>query len=943
MDIHNKTGFNLNLTLGLLNVRSIFYKVTEVDILCNKHRFDILAINETWLNSNIEDSEISIPGYNILRNDRPTHGGGVAFYIKKEIKFKAREDIYKRHSLESCWIELSTKQGPLLIGTVYRPPSANNVYYDKFLDMLNDVSTEGKDIILLGDLNLNCLNHASNKTISSLEAMYDMKQLVKSSTRIYPMTNSQGQLYFKESLIDIVLSTLPNFHKCTSVIKSSLSDHFLVKTKINIQPAIVHKTVTYRDYNKFDADSFTKDLLNSNTLKEVTSIQDTEYAWGHFKNIFMNICNKHAPLKTRRVRIRKCPWINTEILKHIHSRDYAHRKYLKTKDENDHKAYKMLRNKTTSLIRNTKRSYYETKINDNSSNPSQMWNIINDILPAKPKDCQYIHTPDQYNKYFCEVGSKISNSFTSSKLKYQWIGQDSIYRLNFMSVTKEQVQKELESLSTNTSLDIIYMDCKLLNLAANVISQYLSHILNLSINQSVVCKDWKMARVIPAYKNKGNKEDLCNYRPISNISHIAKVVEKLINKQLMNYLIKYDLISEAQSAYRPKHSTVTALHRVMEDWLEALNDGCEVGICFLDTTKCFDSISHKILLDKLKRYGIQNDEHKWFISYLKNRTQKVMINNQYSQSGTLSTGVPQGSILGPTLFTLFINDLPNFTIKASVSIYSDDVLLYYIGKDLSDVKVYLQSAMNSISEWFCRNKLLLSTDKCGTMLITNKKSDMKLELTLNGSFIKEVDQFKYLGVIFDSQLKFDNHVQSKIPKIRKQLGALRRLSTFVSRPVLQYIYQTVIQPSLDYGITVWGLCSESSRKLINKQQYLAARIILNNFDYDNYEGQQLCGELNWRSFQDRLEYMTCCTIYKCIHGLFPNYLSDHILYEFEVHDYNTRGAINNDLYLPLPKIEKYKMSLFFYGAKIWNTLTNSLRDSSNILSFKKNYKRLYFN
>lgn len=939
-----KTSFQNTITVGMLNVRSIFHKVAELDMLCRKHRLDIFAVNETWLHDEIDDNEVAISGYKILRNDRQTHGGGVGLYIKDGIKFKSREDIHGNHLVESCWIEVSTKNGNVLIGTAYRPPTPNKDYYNKFLDMLNHVTSEGKEVILLGDLNFNYYNDASYRTLSSIETMYDMKQLVTSSTRIYAKANTKGEIYFKESLIDIILSTMPDHHISTNVIKCTLSDHFLIKTKLNIRPYKTHNTVSYRDFSTFKEDDFINDIVNCDDLKKIFRITDTDSAWNIFKSKLSEICNSHAPVKIRRVRSKSCPWMTKDILNLIYKRDLALRKFWTSKNLTDHNNYKSLRNQVTSLIRNTKRQYYENQFRAHNNDPREMWKIINSLLPNKKKESTFnLFTPDQYNKYFCQVGANISDTFKEPYTRYPWKGPKSTYKFNFKEIKLSEVEKLLSELNDFSSLDVTLMDSKLLKIAAKYISQHLTYIFNLSIKQGVVCQDWKVACVTPAYKGKGSKEELSNYRPISNITHIAKVLEKLVNKQFMDYLLHHEFITEAQSAYRPKHSTVTALHKVMEDFLDALNDGCEVGLCFLDTKKCFDSINHHVLLDKLENYGVLKAEHKWFASYLHQRTQKVKVNGTFSKSGYLTTGVPQGSILGPTLFLLFINDLPQHTIKASISIYSDDVLIYYIGNNFQEVKESLQQAMDSVNNWYKMNRLKLSITKCGTMLITNKKHGNKLNIKIDDIEITDFTDFKYLGLIFDNQLKFDMHIHSKISKIRRQVGALRRLAGFVSPDILCNIYKTVIQPSMDYGISVWGACSDGLLELLQKQQYLAARIVFQNFDFVNTNPQDLCDALKWNSLKDRFKFVSCCIIYKSIHGLLPNYLCDQILYEFEVHDYRTRGAINNDLHLPFPKIEKYKSSLFYNGAKEWNSLNNAIRDSHSILSFKRNYKRQYFN
>ena len=888
---------------------------------------------------------MTIPNYAILRNDRMTHGGGVAMYIKNDIKYKDRSDIYTKHNIESCWIELTGKENKnLLVGTIYRPPSANVDYYNRIIDMLNQVSTECKDIVLLGDFNLDYFSY-KGKSVKALETMFDMSQLITSATRVSTKVDKNGVLTNRETLIDILLTTVPQHHHGTCVIDTTLSDHFLIKSKVRFIKEVCHKTVTFRDYKNFNCENFNKDLDTIFHNYQSQDVNDVEKLWLFFRDSFNEVSNRHAPLVTRRLKSKSCPWITTDIVKLIHERDYAHKSFRKTHNQSYWDNYKHLRNQVTSLIRNTKRSFYENEINNNLGNASHLWKVINGILPTKSKHLDSsIFTPSQFNNHFCKIGEYVANSFIDCDKSYPWKGPNSIHQFKFSKIKQCDVEKLLNDLPMKSSLDILNIDSKLLKIGAKYISKILTHIFNVSMDNGIVCNDWKMARVSPSYKNKGSKSDMNNYRPISNISHIAKVIERLINKQFMKYLSENNFISESQSAYRPEYSTVTALHRVMEDWLDALNDSQYIGVVYLDTKKCFDSINHEILLHKLSRYGVLDVEHRWFTSYLHNRKQKVLINNNYSDEGLLKTGVPQGSILGPTLFLLFINDLPQYGLKATINIYADDVLVYFASEDVTQLNGSLQKSLNSVNNWYTENKLLLNPDKCGTILISNKKTDgAVLKLQLGDTMLLNVDSFEYLGLKIDNQLNFNLHVQSKVSSMKSKLSSLRRLSSILPINILKKLYKVTILPSLDYAISVWGSTSNNNIELIEKQQKLAARIILNDFDYRNSRGQILCNSLGFKPFIERYKYTTSCLIYKCVHGSVPTYLSDHILFEFEVHNYQTRGAINNNLYLPLPKKEKYKQSIFYNGAIFWNSLNDFIRDSHNIDAFKRNYLNFLVN
>jgi hypothetical protein len=257
-------------------------------------------------------------------------------------------------------------------------------------------------------------------------------------------------------------------------------------------------------------------------------------------------------------------------------------------------------------------------------------------------------------------------------------------------------------------MDVLGFDGKLLYLSCDVISPIICKFINASINSRYVLDDWKISRITPVYKGKGSMDDLGNYRPISVISHIAKIVEKEIQKQVMTFLDDHHLITPDQSAYLKKHNTQTSLHRVIDDLLWNVNDGLMTGICSLDIKKCFDTINHKILLKKLEMYGFMDSAVQWFTSYLLSRGAKVYCRNEYSGLKSTNIGVPQGSVLGPTLFLLYVNDINNYLDNAVCNLYADDVLIYCSGEDVSIVNEKLQSSLCCIKEWYDRNLLVVN-------------------------------------------------------------------------------------------------------------------------------------------------------------------------------------------------------------------------------------------
>ena len=928
------------LNIACLNIRGLSEaKANQLEVICKESDIDILAINETHLKS--VDSDVNIPGYTFYRNDRQNgKGGGTAMYVRSSLPVFHRNDIDTQTDVESCWLEVKSREN-IIIGTIYRPPSENLNYYRNMLDLLEGISTEGKDIIILGDLNFDCLDKTCNQ-IAGIESLFDMKQIVSDVTRqALTMNNQTKQLNLTETLIDIILTTVPNRHSKTRVEKITLSDHYMILTHYSYGPIFHHhNTVQYRSYNRFNKQDFMDDIMNSEIMQQIQTLTDVENAWEFFKNEFQHICGKHAPLKTSRLRVRSNPWMSKQILEKMYLRDHVHKKAWETKDESLLNQYKSLKNQVTSLIRSSKKQYFEVELLQEKT-ANDVWKILRKVLPTKFSNISYNPklSANSFCQYYSNIGHEIAKKFDSSS-SFPWRGPDSIYQFKLEPVDAQFVSKIIRNIPSKSSLDVLNFDSKLLKEAD--IAETLTFLFNLSITSGIVPGDWKLARVSPIYKGSGCKSDMGSYRPISNTCHIVKLMEKCVHFQLMNYLNEHNFITDDQSAYLKQHSTTTSLHRVTEDWLEAINDGNVIAACFLDIKKCFDTIDHTILLNKLTKYGVLNGELQWFKSYLANRTIKVKYNNETSRPMQQTIGIPQGSVLGPILFIIFTNDLSSHTNGAPLNMFADDALLYTIGKSKEIVQSSLQNSVDSVEEWYDGNKQTLNTEKSQAMLIRNRQQNETISITINDVTLRNVNSSPYLGVIMDNTLSFKEHITKISNGVKPKLVALRKLSKILPKSSLITIYKTMIQPVIDYACTLWGNSSIEAKQTAQRLQNTAARIVTGNFDYINTHGIDLVKTLGWQMFEQRLDYNYSMLMFKAIHGEAPNYLTNQIIMECDVHDYSLRNNITMNTYMPQPKCEKYKQSLMYAGGMVWNNLDDNLRDISRFDNFKLNYKKLYF-
>ena len=918
------------LRLGNLNTRSLVNKFDNFSIFVKKFDFDIIGVNETWLDESINSSEIEIANYSIIRKDRNRFGGGVCLFIKDSIQYNIL-DI--GNCIESSWISIKLKDNLLIIGTIYRPPSSNQEYFDNILNVIQRAKDISDHVIVMGDLNFDCINvsDTSKNQISYMEELFDMKQLISSPTR---------ETLNSKSLIDVILTTDCEKHFNNNVIKVAMSDHYCVVSDYYLHEKLTtvnHKQITFRDYRKFCSEDFVNDLSKcSDVVSLIFEEENLEDRWNKFKMAFLDISNKHAPFRTMRLKDRKNPWVTPEIVRKMYRRDFMKRKAVKNKDPVLFMHYRKLRNEITSELRKKRKTYYSDKLSVCAGNPKHTWKVINELTRTK----KHVNTPgnlsaSSFNDYFTSIGKEIISQTNSKPENVPWKNPPCKSMFCFDNVKMEDILSKLQKLGCDSNNDVLGFDSKLLYCGRRVIAPVLTKLLNASLSMSFVVDDWKFARVTPVYKDKGDIAIMNNYRPISVIGHLAKIFESNVHKQLLNYFIENNFITTDQSAYLARHNTQTALHRVIDDCIDNICSKTFTGICSFDIKKCFDSIDHDLLLAKIQFYGIKGNTLKWFRSYLTNRNQIVKLNNEQSDKQMVMTGVPQGSILGPLLFVIFVNDISQYVGTATANLYADDTLIYCNGDTMVDVQEKLQNCVDDVSEWYQRNNIVVNTDKSCAMVVRSRRiiPNHPLDINVNNRKLEQVKVMNYLGMEIDEALTWNEHITKLCKKLAFKVSKLARLKKFLDKDTLKKIYNATIQPCIDYAISVWGSTTNYNLNRVQRLQNHCARIIENNFDYINVRGLELVSIIGWMNIRERFLYFQILLIFKCIYGLAPTYLTNNVIFDFEVSNRTTRSHEMN-LYMNVPDNEFHKNMLFYSGAREWNKLPNHLKDCYDIVKFK---------
>ena len=465
----------------------------------------------------------------------------------------------------------------------------------------------------------------------------------------------------------------------------------------------------------------------------------------------------------------------------------------------------------------------------------------------------------------------------------------------------------------------------------------MTNLFNSSIGMGIFPSEWKIARVVPLHM-KGSRSVLDNYRPISILPVISKIFEKILYEQLYEYFTTNNLLSEQQFGFRRFHSTSTALLDCTDEWYVNMHRGIYNLVVFLDLKKAFDTVNHDILLAKLELYGIKNTPLMLFKSYLSDRSQQCQVNGELSTLKYLKYGVPQGSILSPLLFLIYINDLPNCLQHSTVRMFADDTNITVSGKSIKEAEVAVNADLNNIREWLLSNRLSLNLVKTEYLLIGSRHNINTLEeqpsVFIGDEPIKGVQVTKTLGVKIDQFLTWDSHIDQISKKISSGISAMKKIKDFTNSDTLKSVYYGLVQPHFDHCCEVWNAINRGQSERLQKLQNRCARIIM-NFKDEPGQSQMAVDQLGWISLEERRKHIMARLMFKVVNNLAPSRISSMFQNSNHIHSYNLRGS-NSSLFLPRPNTEYGRKCFRYSGVKICNSIPEKVRNSESLNSFNRN-------
>ena len=773
-----------------INVRSLFNKIQEVSMCYNY--CDVIIVTETWLNASIPDSAVYIPDFVLIRQDRyitdTMKGGGICIYIKEKYsitKLDQMSCVTSDYEILGVKVKMGNIKPFFIIGT-YRPPKGKPLNMFTFLEeLIGETDLLRNELYIIGDMNINynSIQNLRKLKIKNFESRFGLRQLINIPTRITETTSTVLDWIFSNSAHTASFGTLNH----------NISDHlpiFLVRKKIRTK--CLKKKVMGRSYLRYDSEQF-QNMFSEADWAEFDEVGiefvDPNMLWSIFENNMLNALNQLCPIRQLTVPITKPKWMNDEIVLLMRNRDKMYKKARRTKDPIVWRKARFLRNRVESHIKNYKKNKIQSELNLNKNNPIKFWKNIREIWPED-------HTPnvmilrdefdpqrtfedmdlaEHINEYFTNIGNKLADVITNRIDGNQQHSYEQLVLNNFndtisnIPISRDELKHALKLVDISKSSAIENIRSKVIVDAYMVQLDRMLKVYNGSLTRCIYPMGWKRSTVIPLSKINVPKS-ASDMRPISLLPLPGKIMERIISNRLKQYLQDHDILTEKQHGFRKKRSTLSAIVEFLHNIYNNLSAGFDSNIIYLDLKKAFDTVHHKMLLHKLKLIGLDEKSVKWFDSYLQDREQQTKMNGFVSSSKTVKYGVPQGSILGPTLFSIYINDLAEL-VNCSLIFYADDTVL------LDKNPTILQENLNIVDNWCKKNLLTINCKKSHWMksqfLIKNDEN-VDIQYKLGDTVLTNVTEYRYLGLLVDSQLNFHAHREHVVNRVNYKLLFFRR-------------------------------------------------------------------------------------------------------------------------------------------------------------------------
>jgi hypothetical protein len=944
------------LNFSHLNIRSAASVTADINkpaVLQDfviSHKIDVLALSETWLSPDSTQfilNSLTPPAYSLIHLPRPLGTGGGLAFIYKSVFDVSRVCLPMFPSFEALCIRLSFASTSFIILDIYRPPSSSKVnFISDFSTLLEDLISSPSELLITGDFNFH-LDLPVPPSDTHFLNLLDTFSLTQHVT--FPTHHSTHTLDL------LITRSSSNFISSVTFTDPGVSDHLAILSTISVSPHIrpPRVTKTVRSFRSINIKALSQDI-ESSCLNSSPAVNLDSYL-SQFNSMLSSLLDKHAPLKSVSYTDRtQKPFITKDILLEKSKRSKLETLYRRTRLPTDLLNFKTQSRLVAKLITSSRRAYFKTLISNSTNKPKKLWSVINSLLSRStpnilPTAASPSSLASSFLNYFSDKISKLSASFppTAAMPSHSAPPTPPPCLSSFTPASTDEVRTAiLHSSDATCALDIF--PTFLLKSCLDALIKPITTIINLALSEGTFPTKFKHALVHPKLKNPSlPHDDLSSYRPISNLNFISKILERIIYTRLNNHLQSFSALSPCQSAYRKFHSTETALLRISNDLLTACNEQKVSALILLDLSAAFDTIDHQILLSRLSTtFGITGNAHSLLSSYLLNRTQSVVIGSNSSLSQTLSTGVPQGSVLGPLLFCLYTTPLSSSLSDAPVSshFYADDSQLYisFSSTDSTNSLAALSRALDSTYDWLTSNRLSVNPSKTEYLLVGTPQQRSKVlssSLSFRGNDLTPSSHVRNLGITFDSNLSFTNHITNVCRSSFHQIRQLRQVRSSLDRNSTIILANALVSSKLDYCNSLLYSLPTSTIKRLQRVQNSLARVVEPTIRYSDHITPTL-RRLHWLPIQQRITFKIATLTFKTLQHKQPAYLSDLL------HPYtpsrNLRSCNQNLLSVPYVKSAIGRRSFFYAAPTIWNSLPPALRASSSLQYFLSGLKTHLF-
>ena len=954
--LHDLTIGHCNIQGGLISLG----KTTEIRQLIHKYDFDILSLNETNLNDSIDSSTLNIPPcYDFLRKDRGKGSrGGCGMLISQKCAYNEVTIKTDIENVEAIWIKI--KSYNVYVCGFYRSNSFCDV--DTFIDYMNECMSKlhSKKVIWIGDINIdqNNISASQYKKLDMALKSFNMVQTIQEITRVAKLGDK-----FTSTTIDVIFTNCYSDFQNSSVLSERIGDHQAIKCQLAFKvrkPARYEKLVI-RNRSSRNVESFAEFLAVHCDYSQITGCSDVESAAVGLNEHLNKYYDEFCPLKTITVHDNYIYKPSREFLKAIKHkkscrkafqvalekmkkhRPYCNKCIVCDRCKRVDKAwtlYKKQRNLVTTLSKKNKQTNIVNDLKQKSSQNDLkgIWKTIKSAANLAPSsnrvgsDNKCTLESSKLNVHFSTIGAKIQAQVPMHEnLSYTDFLPPRTEGLSFSTfeeVSSSQVEGYIKTLANDKAV-FDKIPIRTFKSILPAILEPVTHIINLSLTSGIVPSFCKYAQVTPIHKG-GDKEDENNYRPISILPILAKCMEYFVNEQLSEHMESKKLFTEQQYGFRKNHSTTYLMLNLFDEIYESKAKANRPAIVFLDMKKAFDTVNHKILLDKLEYYGINGTVLKWFTNFLSGRYQCTRVNKESSSYLLVDCGVPQGSILGPILFSIFINDIVNACHLSKPYLFADDGALYF--NDICRITyLNIRIELLNIEKWLDLNKLSLNVAKTNFVVFDNLDYNDRIYLDSSGSntFIDECKVIKYLGLMVDNKLSFNAHIDLIKKKVAKRIGAMYRCKNLLPLKYRKMFANALMLPLFDYLDTIY---SKACKTKLNDLDVIYKKVAKIALDVSTRESSlNVYRDMSWLPLHLRRQVHLSAYMYRIINELSPS----NCMNKFKFISGGSRESSKCNLYIHKSKSLK---DFYYLGAKCWNILPNQLREVDGVKEFSKAYK-----